>query len=226
MYSRESIRERRQEWFVGSVEREVISSGKRRKSRPLGNYSTDVPAVTVRGLVAGRILIGTGSDVTLVNEEILRDCSAVIRATAADKSVITANGEPLELVGTAEIPIIIQEVVRYTVLVASCRNVFWELQAVKCVVDLNNNTLHLNGKVIPLQVSARLLSGRVVCSALVTIPGRHQQEVPVNVIELWTGLFVPKTTFIELLWLIHFELHFLNHSNVKSFGISNNNSST
>ena len=125
--------------------------------------------VTVRGLVAGKNvhnLIDTGSVVTLVNEEILRDCSTVTRTTAANKLVITANGEPLELVGTAEIPIIIQkEVVR---LVA--KNIMQEcilgadfLQALKCVIDLNNNTLHLNGKVIPL----------------VTLPGKHQ---PVNVI--------------------------------------------
>ena len=160
MYGRESIRERRQEWFVGSVEREVMSSGivlNVVRAVLWGIIPLLTMMFTVRGLVAGknvRILIDTGSAVTLVNEEILRDCAAVTHATAADKSVITANGEPLELVGTAEIPIIIQEeVIRYTVVVA--KNIMQKcilgahfLQALKCVVDLNNNTLHLNEKVI------------------------------------------------------------------------------
>ena len=193
-----------------------------RKSRPSENYSTFNNVVTVRGLVARKnvhILIDTGSVVT---EEILRDCSTVTRTTAANKLVIAANGEPLELVGTAEIPIIIQkEVVRLV-----SKNIMQEcilgadfLQALKCVIDLNNNTLHVNGKVIPLQVSARLLYGRMVCSSLVTL---HQ---PVNVIanERVDGEWTPQRRNsgrdTKLLWLIHFELHFLSHSNVKSFGI-------
>jgi hypothetical protein len=112
----------------------------------------------IQGSVAGRstrMLVNTGSAVSLVREDVWREAhpgACVDQLEPADCPVVTANGEPLDLLGRTGVLLTVGGVQEHhPVLIArqltqDCLLVADFLLKHRCVLDLQSGTLKAGGK--------------------------------------------------------------------------------
>ncbi len=182
------------------------------------NTLTHSTAITVSGFLYKTpvtMLVDTGSAVTIVGEHIWkRACGDRHIDEAPTSPIVTANGDPLALLGRSEVSLTIGGlVVRYPVLIA--KNLVQEcilgadfLECFKCIVNIDQRILTVSGTAVPMELTrtGSPATCHVVCAETVTVPGRNQMEILAKFVNTsdqssslgrQTYLLVPKEEFME-----------------------------
>ena len=130
---------------------------------------------------------------------------------ALTSPIVTANGNPLSLLGKSQAMLTLGDVItNYPVLIAKdltqeCILGADFLECFKCIVDISTQTLTVSGRSLPLEVSRSPSpsSSHVSCAETITVPGRHQMEIPAKLSCSMRGnlsfqyMLVPKQEFME-----------------------------
>ena len=146
--------------------------------------------ITVQGFlfdIPVRMLVDTGSAVTIICESVWKKTDRETTIEEAPTSpIVTANGNPLSLLGKSQAMLTLGDVItNYPVLIAKdltqeCILGADFLECFKCVIDVSTHTLTVSGRSLPLEVSrsSSPSSCHVSCAETITVPGRHQMEIP------------------------------------------------
>ena len=168
--------------------------------------------ISVRGFLSDKpvtMLVDTGSAVTLVKEAVWKAATGGnVILDPPSSPLVTANGNPLSLLGTSEVTFSIGGmIVRYPVFIAQdlvreCILGADFLECFQCVVNISQQTLTVSDTTVPLELvqTSPPTFCLVVCAETVTIPGRSQMEIPAlvdNVGSDGTYIFTPKEDFME-----------------------------
>ena len=184
---------------------------------PTLNAVSRSATITVQGLFFNtpvRMLVDTGSAVTIVGESVWKRTNVRSNVEEAPSSpIVTANGNPLSLLGKSEAMLTLGDVVtRYPVLIAKdltqeCIIGADFLECFKCIVDISTETLTVSGRSLPLEITrtSSPSSCHVSCAETTTIPGRHQMEIPAKLSYgqheslacTHTYMLMPKKEFME-----------------------------
>eukprot|EP00731_Ephydatia_muelleri_P008911 Em0004g1249a len=183
-------------------------------------------ATWARGLVEGRktdMLLDTGSAVTILRAEVWNELKGVDSGTrelqVVSKSVVTADGSSLEMLGQVTLSVEIGGLVGlHPILVAKsltqeCILGADFLVAHGCVLDYTTKTLLAGGKLVPVHCKGQCVSPcyPVMCSAVLMedtcIQEQCEMQVPVSLTlgeglcavarEEFCGLLEPEPLFME-----------------------------
>ncbi len=178
-------------------------------SRPWRTSAVD-SAVTVEGIVEERptrMLVDTGSAVTIVRESVWREATSELRRqhplSPVARPVVAANGQSLELCGQTFVLLRVGNLcVQHPVLAVKditqqCLLGADFLERFGCVIDLRNRLLMAGGRSVPVQLQAQ--ARRSVCHVSIKetteIPGYHQVHLHVRLCAPtcpdYTGMFEP-----------------------------------
>ncbi len=162
-------------------------------------------AITVQGRVeehATRMLVDTGSAVTIISEETWRRAlPGNSQLQAVSRSVVAANGQRLQVLGTDTVKLQVGGVqLPFPVLVA--RGITQEcllgadfLMQHGCLVDLRSGELFIGGASVPLQASetreGKTSSCHVSFAEDFIVPPLHEVQLPVQL----TGAGADSTGF-------------------------------
>ncbi len=201
---------------VGCVKRETAGSQGRppavSSKTPVYNATIE-STVTIEGRLEGRhtrMLVDTGSAVTIVSEDVWREVAGHYPLQAS-RPVIAANGEPLHVLGRVEAkmqvgtlqttcPALMARVITHECLLGAD----FLLQH-QCVVDLQRQELWVDGRAVTLEAVASPKPSvfHVRFHSNVTVPAWHQMQVQVDLAEAknsWesnVGFLEPAQTFME-----------------------------
>ena len=178
------------------------------KDRSVKYTSAVACTLILQGRVEGRptrMLVDTGSSVTLVHEKVWNDISQDRKLSTPQCPVMAVNGDSLRLCGQIDLALTVGKHVRtHTVLVV--REMTQEcllgtdfLEQYGCVVDLGRRTMIMLGETIPL--GTLYGSGMSTCHVFVqetaVVPPYHEMRLQVqlegaNTDGDYVGLFQPK----------------------------------
>ena len=199
-------------------------------SVPESTKDVQKPSVVVQGRVDGvstKMLVDTGSMVTLVRKDLWEEASGESRSLRPpSRSIVTANGKALEIMGQVDICLSIGDFsCVFLVLVSEKLTQQCVLGAdflikTGCMVDLQRGHLVIGKEIIPLQSHCQGTRGigevASYCVAVLEdgiVPPLHQVQLPVqlqtkNAVE-YDGVLEPSKKFTERhqLLLAHSVVH-------------------
>ncbi len=160
-----------------------------------------------------RMLVDTGSAVTIVRESVWREATSELRRrqplSPVARPVVAANGQSLELCGQTVVLLRVGNLcVQHPVLVV--KDITQQfllgadfLERFGCVIDLRNRSLMAGGRSVPVQLQAQ--AQRTVCHVSIKetteIPGYHQVHLHGRLSDPtgpdYTGMFEPLQKFAE-----------------------------
>ena len=164
--------------------------------------------------VSGRVedvsvdfLLDTGSAVTLIHERLLDKVVRAKRMSEARERVISANGQPLGMLGTCKIRISLRGIdAHHSVLVASditqdCLIGVDFLAKLNCHMDFENGLLKAGNKNVLMgrRREGMETCGRVTLAETVTVMGGHEMILSGNVRAVnddVTGIIEPSPGFV------------------------------
>ena len=165
--------------------------------------------LTLQGMVERRptrMLVDTGSSVTLLHERVWNDIAGGKKLNASQCPVMAVNGESLSLCGQTKVDLKVGRHVRnHTVLVVQgmtqeCLLGTDFLEQYQCVIDVRGRTMVMEGEKIPLdRMSGRCMATcHVFVQETTVIPPYHEVRLQVqledeNTNEDYVGLIQPKT---------------------------------
>ena len=188
---------------------ELSSDG--RKDRSVKHTSAVACTLTLQGMVERRptrMLVDTGSSVTLLHERVWNDIAGGKKLNASQCPVMAVNGESLSLCGQTKVDLKVGRHVRnHTVLVVQgmtqeCLLGTNFLEQYQCVIDVRGRTMVMEGETIPLDTHRMSGLCMVTCHVFVqettVIPPYHEVRLQVQLEDEntngdYVGLFQPKT---------------------------------
>ena len=178
------------------------------KGRSVKYTSAVACTLILQGMVGGRptrMLVDTGSSVTLVHEKVWNDISQDRKLLTPHCPVMAVNGDSLSLCGQIDLDLMVGKHVRtHTVLVV--REMTQEcllgtdfLEQYGCVVDLGRRTMIMLGETIPLDTlyGSCISTCHVFVQETAVVPPYHEMRLQVQLEGAKTdgdyvGLFQPK----------------------------------
>ncbi|KAL5500047.1 hypothetical protein EMCRGX_G011541 [Ephydatia muelleri] len=178
------------------------------KDRSVKYTSAVACTLILQGMVGGRptrMLVDTGSSVTLVHEKVWNDISQDRKLLTPQCPVMAVNGDSLSLCGQIDLDLMVGKHVRtHTVLVV--REMTQEcllgtdfLEQYGCVVDLGRRTMIMLGETIPLDTlyGSCISTCHVFVQETAVVPPYHEMRLQVQLEGAKTdgdyvGLFQPK----------------------------------